>query len=549
MRASLQSWKFEITKLVSPHFESGKWKQPVLLLVLLCFPIPLLAQVQVTQPARYEYERKGSDHQFIIISLGEKGLALVRDTEKFDDGNKNWELILLDSALHETFVTKIAIDQRMNILGHDFRDGNLYLLFHEPESAGRTLNLTEIRADQTIKQHKIKPEVSVHFTHFYVVKEKAIFGGYINKQPAVFMYDIANENLKVIPGINEPNVELLDVRTNSNDSFNALLLQGRSSLKNRKIVVKTFDEGGALLVDDVIPIDENKTVLEAITSTLVRDEMVIIGTWTFSGKQAAGIFSVVVDPFKEQTVNYYDFAQLNHFLDYLKPKRVAKIKAKAEWRRSVDKQPEFRINLSTVKIDETKEGFSFLGETYEASTSYYRGTSPYGYSSYPPTSYNPYGYYSPFGLSSMAYRPYPYSYYNTNPVINDMRVMSSAVMYFDSHGKLVSDFSLKFPEIKVASREQVSDFIHKNGLTTIVCKDEKEVIVKISDANGEVLKEEKFKPELKNKDEIIRSETREDSSIRAWYGKFFYVYGYHTIRDEKEKKSRDVFYVNKIKVD
>ncbi|GHN00855.1 hypothetical protein WSM22_23440 [Cytophagales bacterium WSM2-2] len=518
-------------------------KLPLFITLFAC--IDLFAQL--SQPARYEHEHKGSDHEFILIPMGEKGIALVRDTEKYEDGKKTWEVILLDSALQEKFNSKITVNQRMNILGHDYRDGNVYLLFHEPENAAQNLNLTEVLADQTIKQHTIKPEVNIHFTHFSVMKGKAIFGGYISKQPALLLYDISSEVLKIVPGISESNVELMDVRVNSNDTFNALLMAGRYSAKERKLIVKTFDETGVLLVDDMIPVEEGKTIIEAITSSLIHDEMIIIGVWTYnSGKQAAGVFSVVVDPFKEQVVNYYDFAQLSHFLEYLKPKRVAKIKAKAEERRRAGKNPEFRASLSVLKIDETPNGFSFLGEAYDPSSGYNRSNSPYGYSN-PYSLYNPYGFPS-YNFPSRYYNPYALPY-NSPPVVSDTRMLSSAVLFFDALGKLTSDYSMKLPDIKVASKEQVSDYVSHHGIITMVSKDEKEITVKAYITESDTIKEAKVKPELKNKTEVIRSETRDDSSIRAWYGRFFYVYGYHTVRNEQEKKSRDVFYINKIKAE
>ncbi|MGC4022018.1 MAG: hypothetical protein QM734_08780 [Cyclobacteriaceae bacterium] len=82
------------------------------------------------------------------------------------------------------------VEQRMNILGHEYRDGNIYLIFQDPEINGRTINLTEVNAaTQSIKQHTFKPEVNMRFTNFIVVKGKAIFGGYITREPALLMYD------------------------------------------------------------------------------------------------------------------------------------------------------------------------------------------------------------------------------------------------------------------------------------------------------------------------------------------------------------------------
>ena len=515
----------------------------------ILFSLSFNLNAQILQPARYEHDHKDRDHEFIIISMGEKGLVLVRDTEKYESGKRNWEVIFLDTALQETWSTKIGVQQRMNILGHEYRDGNVYLIFQEHENADRSVDIFELNShSQLYKEHLFKPELNIHFTHFTVLGTKAIFGGYINKEPALLQYDLSEEKARIIPGVFQPNLDLVDVRVNSNETFNTLLVEGRAA-KAKKLIVRTFDANGVMLVEDAIVIEEGKTILEAITSSLVRDELVIIGTWTYgSTKQAAGIFSVVVDPFHDQKVNYYDFATLNHFFDYLKPKRAAKIKAKAEWRRSVGKSPEFRTYLSGIKIEETKDGFCFLSEVYDASYYNPRNSYPYGYNPY---SYNPYGF-SPYGFSPMPYRyysPYYPSPYNSSPQATEFRMINSSLSFFNTRGELVSDQSLKFPEIKLSSKEQSSDFITHNGLTTMACKGEKEILMKVNENDGTMVREEKVIPELKNPGETIRSEAQDDSGIRAWFGSYFYVYGYQTLRDNLKKTSHDVFYINKIKVD
>jgi hypothetical protein len=515
------------------------------------FTLTFNLNAQISQPLRYEREHKNSDHEFIVISMNEKGIALVRDTEKYESSRKTWEVIFLDTTLQETWYTKIDVEQRMNILGHDYRNGNIYLIFQEPETAGRSIGLFEFHTDdKSVKQHLFKPEVNIHFTHFSVLKTKAIFGGYINKEPALLMYDLQDEKARVIPGVFQPNVDLLDVRVNSNDTFNTLLIEGRSA-KNKKIVERTFDSNGVMIVDDEIVIEEGKTILEAITSSLIRDELIIAGTWTYgNSKQAAGIFSVVVDPFHDQKINYYDFAMFNHFLDGLKPKRAAKIKAKADWRRSNGKQIEYRSRLTPIRIEETKDGFSFLGEAYEVST--YNSRNASGYPTYysPYNYYNPYGYY-PYGFNSMPSRYYnPYNPYSTSPFSSstEVRITDASLVFFDGHGQLTSDQSLHFPEIKLPSKEQVSDFILHNRITIMACKSEKEIVVKVAESEGMDSKEERIKPETKNSSETIHSEKEENTSIRTWYGRYFYIYGYHTLRDASKKTSRDVFYINKIKV-
>ncbi|MGC4022019.1 MAG: hypothetical protein QM734_08785 [Cyclobacteriaceae bacterium] len=150
----------------------------------------------------------------------------------------------------------------------------------------------------------------------------------------------------------------------------------------------------------------------------------------------------------------------------------------------------------------------------------------------------PYRYYTPY-----------YSPFNSYTPINDIHVTNAALVFFDRHGKMVSDLSLKFPDIKLVSKEQVSDFVSIKDTTVMICKDKKDIIAKFSDNNGDHSREEKITPALKDVSETIRSETQDNSGIRRWYGNFFYVYGYHVLRNASDKNTRDVFYINKIKIE
>jgi hypothetical protein len=134
-------------------------------------------------------------------------------------------------------------------------------------------------------------------------------------------------------------------------------------------------------------------------------------------------------------------------------------------------------------------------------------------------------------------------------MISEIRMINAALVFFDSHGKLIFDQSLKFPEIKLGSKTQVSDFLRIGDHVVLACKDDEDIFIKSFQKGDTVVTETKLKPQLKNPGEEVRSESTDNSSIRAWYGRYFYVYGYETIRDNVKRESRDVFYVNKVKVD
>jgi len=517
-----------------------------LLLAFFLLIAGVTTMAQLSQPARFEKKKKSGDHDFTVVSMGEKGIALIRDQQKYQRGDNLWELIIVDSTLQETWAKELIIENRFNLIGHEYRDEVLYFLFRVGETEQGKLKIIKVdfKAGQT-EEHNYEPELNIRLTHFNVVANQVVLAGYVSNQPTVLLYDLSNDHAKIIPGLLLDNAELLDVRINVNKTFNVLIAERESKLKKR-LISKTFDQAGAMLLDDVIEVDPDKVILSGFTSTLIRDELMIIGTWGEGTlKQAAGVFTVLVDPYTEQKISYYDFAQFNHFLDYLKPKAAAKTKVKSETRRKLGKIPEFKANVIPARLEETKNGFLFYMEAYYSSANVNNNrwnNSPYGNYPYSPYGYNPYrSFNSPFNYGY----GYPYTFGNNNTP--DTKMLQGSLAVFNEKGELVADHGLKLDNFKMVSPEQVSDFNYAPTKYTLVYSKEKEIRYQVSQLDGVALMDERVSIQLKSPTESVR-DNDEVSLARFWYGSFFFLFGNQTIRST-EGENREVFYVNKLKIE
>ncbi|HZY81606.1 MAG TPA: hypothetical protein VFE50_18915 [Cyclobacteriaceae bacterium] len=506
--------------------------------------LAIQANAQINQIERFEMDQKGTDNAWTIISMKDRGLALVRDKEKFLEGQKVFQIKTLDTLLRETQTTEIGTPFRMKLIGYEYTGTHLYILLRSGESDLAEVLLLEYNLDNfAVDRYEIKHEFNFRLTHFTVLDRHAIFGGYVSKEPAVLIYDIAESQLKVVPGFFTSDTELLDLRINENNTFNTLVTN-RSTRQNKSLVLRVFDAKGTQLMEDEIPIDQNKTILSGLTSALVRDELLIAGTYSVgNSKMASGFFSVLADPFKEQPIHYYDFAQLNHFLDYLTVKRADKIKATSRRFREKSKDPEFRANVSNVRLDEHGTGFYLLAEAYSTVTASNSGPYPYtgGYNGY----YNPYMYgYSPF---ASRYYNSPYNLYNT-AVHNDISMLSTSVLAFNPDGKLDWDHSMKVDDERKPSIEQAADFWCDRNKIVIAAKTESELVVKARFKNNES-SGDTLKVLMKKPTDIVRDETEDEGGVRHWYGNKFYVWGYQDVRDPEmkfEDRNRSVFYIIKL---
>lgn len=504
---------------------------------------------QIVQTHRYEQIQKSFDEFFSIIPLKEQGLALVREKNKYEDGKQKWDVILLDTALNEKANFTILIKERYPLIGYEYGPDHLYLLYRTGEHNKNGLELIDISiADgREVQRYEIKPELDFKITHFNRVGSTMVLGGYVTNEPAVLLYNMRDNQIKVVPGFFQKENELVELRVNQNGTFNVVIID-RSMKTERKLVFRTFDESGKLLLEDIVPLGEDKSLQTAISSSLVREELILVGTWgERSGKQSSGFFAVPVNPFTDQKVNYYSFGQLQHFTDYLNPKRAERIKENAREAADDNRIPAFSVNVTPFKLEEHAKGYFMLSEVYHTSNSMNNFGSPYGNSAYSPNFYNPFwaGYYPGMRM----YRPYSY---NNDPRNNDeIRTEETVLTAFNPDGSLKWDYSFKVDDIKKLSLEQVSDYYFDGSTVYFFYKKESELKYKVIDENEGLVKEGVEKVQLKEPGDELRSDRDYEDGIKHWFGNALYVWGYQTIRNSThtDDRVRDVFFISKVVVE
>jgi hypothetical protein len=522
-----------------------------LVLCIVALTFVHVANAQIAQTQRYEREQKSNDEMFTIISLNEQGLALVRAKNKYDEGKQKWDVILLDTALHEKSSFEIMIKERYPLVGYEFvGDDHLYLLFRTGETNRNSLELLDLSIPEgrELARYEIKPELDFKITHFNKAGQSMVLGGYVNNEPTVLLYNMAENQIKVVPGFFQKDNELVELRVNQNHTFNVVIID-RSLRSERKLVFKTFDDTGKMLLEDIVPIGEDRTLQTAISSSLHREELLILGTWgEKQGKQSSGYFALSVDPFSEQKINYLSFGQLHHFTDYMNPKRADRIKESAMEAATDKKIPSFSTYVMPFRLEEHKEGYLMLSEVYQPSTpanSYY--SNPYGPYNYSPYATSPFwpGYYPGMRM----YRPY--SYGNNVRNTDEVKTSASILTAFDPSGQLKWDYSFKTDELKRLSLEQVTDYYYNGANVYFFYKKESEIKYKVIDDDEGMVREGVEKIMTKYPEDEIRSDRNFEDGIKHWTGNTFYVWGYQTVRNvtHSDDRNREVFFINKVVVE
>lgn len=518
-------------------------------LITLSIMTTVTGYTQVSQPQRYEVEHKNSNENFKLVSLHQEGLALFRETNKYEGPDMVWELIILDTALQERSSQKIKINARNNLIGYDHvRHSLSYLFRRDSYEKGDIMLVTCNTNTFEVKQHTFKPEIALRLTHFSQVGSNFVLGGYLGTEPGLLLFDPTTENLQIIPGFFQKEVELVDVRANINETFNVVLMD-RSNREERKLFFRTYDQKGNLLIEDAITTHEDRVLQTGMMSTLQREDLVMLGTWgTRNSKQSNGFYAVSFDPFQDQQIQYYTLGDFQHYFDYLKPKRAKKLTERIKQDSEGGRIPNYANYILPYRIIEHEHGYILLADVYNPSggfqNNYY---NPYNNNPY---YYDPYwgmGYYTPRRVYNPAFNPYGN---NVNSNEESIRVYETTVIAFDEKGGLKWDQSMKLDEIKISSPEQVTDCFIWNNQLYFLYKKESELKIKIiSLDNGETTTLTEKVKQKKEGDEV-RSEDEQDGAVRHWYDNTFYVWGYQSIKNKanREDTNRSVFYVNKVQV-
>jgi hypothetical protein len=281
---------------------------------------------------------------------------------------------------------------------------------------------------------------------------------------------------------------------------------------------------------------------------LEREDLAIVGTWgERNSKQSTGFYFLEVNPFQEQTIKYVDFGQLQHYLDYLNPKRAERIKQNSRDDAAAGRIPNYLNYVMPFKLTEYNHGFLLLAEVYSPVSNmnpYY--SNPYYYNPYySPYGFYPYGFYYP-GLGRM-YRPYMYN--STARNTNEVRSAETVLLSFSSDGKVNWDYSIKLDDKKMPGLEQVSDFCIVNDRLYFLYKKESELKLKVIGLEDEQVTENTLKVMTDDPQDEIRSDKEFEGGVRQWSSNSFFVWGYQTIRNTgRSDRVRDVFYINKIVV-
>lgn len=516
-----------------------------LLIIFLTIGISFSTMSQLVQTKRYELEKENTDNYFNVTSVGDQGLIIIRDTDEYrrNEGDV-WQIIALDTALAEKWNQELLIDTKHIFKGFEQRNDRLYLLFSENDTPNSNYQLITVEVnDGAIKRYDIKNEIAIELSHLIVVGDFMILGGYVRYSPTFISYNLGDDKVDVIPGFFKDRSEIIDLRENDNGTFNILTLE--KAYEGFDLKLRTYAPEGDLLFEKTIEMSNDYSVMDGKCTGFVDGNIAISGTYGRTvSSYSQGIYFVIVKPEgQKDIVRYFNYADLEHFFDYMGPRRSARIKRKIESKISKGKEFRYSSRLHMHKVQQHGEGYLLAAEIYNpqyeklGSRSLY---SPYAYG---------------FGMdndfySSAARQDYVRRPGSSSQVqdANHFEYLESVILKLNSKGELQWDNSFKIENVETFSLEPIVDFSRAMGKLNLVYKSEENINYKIIN-QSETITQAQEKLKLENEADVIKSTYDGVGNARHWYGGYFYVWGYHKVQNKLNpdvENRRSVLFINKV---
>lgn len=521
----------------------------ILFLSLLLFSTSFYGHAQVQQVNRYEMEKKNTDDFFTVLPAGKYGLVIIRDTNRDwltrnKTGGDNWEITALDTTFQDLWHHELSIDYGYVFKGYDLTDRKLYMLFRDGEMEKNDYHIIQLDIPTgEIERYDIENELALRLSHLTVVEDHIIFAGYIRNSPTVVSYEIGSKKLEVIPGFFKDRSDVIDLRTNDNGTFNVLTLE--KEYEGFFVRYRTYAKGGTILFERAVDLKDDIRILSGKSTDFIDGNLAMVGS--YGGKSSyysRGIYFAIIKPEgQENIINRIDFTEIEHFFDYMRPKRAERIKNKIIRKNEAGKDYKYPSRILMHEVQPVSDGFLITGEIYDPK--YDRMIRP----EYTDDYFNPAGTRTN-PTANYGYVRQPSQLVNSNEV-NHYEYLQTLILKLDKNGQLVWNESFVIDEVESASLEPVVDLTVKHDSLYMLYRMEEQLSYKVL-ADQDTSFHEKLDIKLKYPNDELKYNYDLIGGTHHWYDKNFFIWGYHKVENKTNSevdKRRNVLFINKIRFD
>ncbi len=497
----------------------------ILILVLFHTSLWGTALGQIQQVNRFEIAIKHDENEkFSTVSAGESGLMIYR--RLYEHKLDKIELIRIDTALHEVWRKNIDVAKDLFAVRAVVKENFLFILFKSFNYLLGDFQIVVVDvADGAFTVYSVSNIIPFNPSEFIITNQAALIGGYFNYRPLMLYFNFGNQTSRILPGFfNEPG-ELTQVKAYEDGSSDVIVSTDNYE-KKKCLWIRNYDASGELIKTTVLQPEDKKNFIFG-RSIKVDDEQLVVGVYGRYKEYSRGIFIARIDPNGEYKVQYYDYADLQHFFNYMKAPKEKRIKGRIERKRIKGKKVRFNYRFIVHEIIKKDDQFIMLGEAF-----------------YPQYAY-PNGFINRWGIPQMN----SHSFNRGGYTLIGYHYTHAVVIGFNENGSLLWDNSFEVNDVMTPTLEQFVKIQPLEDKIMLQYVFDDQIRTKL--INGSEIIEGKSydKIKLRFEDDILKSSNYELSKLDYWYDGHLYVYGVQQIRNWKEAKvnaNRKVFFINKI---
>ncbi|GAB2769215.1 hypothetical protein HNQ93_000290 [Hymenobacter luteus] len=500
--------------------------------------LPPKPPVEPAQPYRLELplERYTSDvlvqplpEDSSVVLLVEKDPVLTGKTEytfqKFDSRLRPGQIVPLSVPRGYEFRQICAEGTDVYALFQGTTEGTLWVAAFDTRTG--ELGAGEFKTKRAREVHDLK---ALDGNLFVTVE--------VDMHLTLLLLDLKEATFRFLPSVYEPLPASFTFLADSVTKRAELILSETNGFKSR-LQLKQLSDNGQLLHSEFVQAGSERGLLEAQLSPGDSAARLLAGTYTLrDSRYSQGLFAAdlnagVTPTGQRRSLRYYDFLNLKHFFDFMKPARVARMRQRSERLKATDRQYRHRYRLLMHDMLPTPNGYVLVAEVYYPRYNYSSTYSNFG------SLYN-YGY-PGMGAFSRAYSP-------LGSRRNDgYRTTHALICGFDRQGNLLWDNSFLMQEVEQFSLREtvrVRPLADGRRLVMAYLKDDN-LYYKLVDQAAPAPNDWQVKVQTNTSGVSEKTVNTQQEHLTAWYGSRFLASGYQHVNPEKGQ-SREVFFVNVI---
>ncbi|MBX0290904.1 hypothetical protein K3G63_10665 [Hymenobacter sp. HSC-4F20] len=351
----------------------------------------------------------------------------------------------------------------------------------------------------------------------------------------ILLLDLKKATFRFLPSVYEPLPATFTFLADSVTKRAELILSETNGFKSR-LQLKQLSDSGQLLHSEFVQAGSERGLLEAQLSPGDSAARLLAGTYTLrDSRYSQGLFAAdlnagVTATGQRRSLRYYDFLNLKHFFDFMKPARLARMRQRSERLRATDRQYRHRYRLLMHDMLPIREGYVLVAEVYyprfnNSTSNNLGGLYNYGYGT----------------LSPLA------RYYNSNHLRRSegYRTTHALICGFDRRGNLLWDNSFLMKEVEQTLLQEsvrVRPLPDGRRLAMAYLKED-DLFYKIIDEATPTPNDWQVKIQTTNNSTTEKTTSTQQEELIPWYGSRFLAAGYQHISPVKGS-NRDVYFLN-----